>query len=64
MLDWPIRVMAVFAGFTHAKSAFTPVATASPVLQTRTPTGKMSGPSLTLLLSSPMTFQVIGVTDS
>ncbi len=37
------------------------VAAILPVLQTRAPTGKRLGPSLTLLLSSPTTPQVIGV---
>lgn len=37
------------------------VAATSPVLQTRAPTGKLFGPVLTLLLSSPTTFHVSGV---
>jgi hypothetical protein len=36
------------------------VAMSDPVLQTRTPTGKVFGPALTLLESSPITFQLIG----
>lgn len=41
--------------------AFKLVIVAPPVLQTRAPTGKVSGPSVTgLLESSPMTFQVVG----
>jgi hypothetical protein len=46
---------------TNADVTF--VAGASPVLQTRAPTGKWFGPTLTALLSRPMTFQEIGVTE-
>lgn len=48
----------------HVNVAVTLVATAPPVLQTRAPTGKSFGPTLTLLLSSPITFHVRGVTDN
>jgi hypothetical protein len=44
--------------------ATTPVAGSDPVLQTRTPTGKTSGPVLTLFESSPIRSQVTGVTVS
>src|SRR3569832_452399 len=39
-------------------------AAAAPVLQTRTPTGKSCGPTAGLLLSSPITFHVSGVTEN
>jgi hypothetical protein len=44
---------------TNADCTF--VAAVSPVLQTRAPTGKVLGPVVTSLLSSPMTPQVMGV---
>jgi hypothetical protein len=49
--------------FAVSKTKFdcTFVAAVVPVLQTRAPTGKIFGPTATLLLSSPMTPQVIGV---
>jgi hypothetical protein len=40
------------------------VAVVSPVLQTRAPTGNTFGPTFTLLLSSPTTPHVIGVSVS
>ena len=40
---------------------FTSIAGVSPPLQTRAPIGKWLGPTLSSLLSSPITFQVIGV---
>lgn len=46
---------------SHTKVAVTFDADASPVLQTRAPTGKLLGPTLTLLLSKPMMFHVMGV---
>ena len=48
---------------SQTKAEVTFVAGASPVLQTRAPTGKWFGPTLTLLLSSPMTFQVSGLME-
>jgi hypothetical protein len=49
---------------SQTKSAITlvNVSPAVLVLHTRTPTGKLFGPTFTLLLSKPTTFQVIGVT--
>ncbi len=46
---------------SHTKVDSTFAAGVSPVLQTRAPTGNLLGPSLTLLLSKPITFQVMGV---
>ena len=48
------------SAWSQTKVALTLFAVASPVLQTRAPTRYSFGPSLTLLLSRPMTFQVIG----
>ena len=39
------------------------VAGSSPVLHTRAPTGKVSGPAARLLLSRPITSHVMGVMD-
>ena len=44
--------------------AVTFVAFSPPMLQTRAATGNLFGPTFTLLLSKPITFQVIGVTDN
>src|SRR4051812_39569416 len=49
---------------SQMKLAVTLLSAAPLVLQTRAPTGKTLGPSLTLLLSRPMTFQVVGVMES
>ncbi|MBM3676441.1 MAG: hypothetical protein FJW96_00950 [Actinobacteria bacterium] len=54
------RLMFAFA-LSQTKVVLTPVAAAVPVLQTRTPTGNSFGPTVWLLLSRPITFQVIGV---
>ena len=47
---------------SQTKSAVTALAVVEPVAQTRAPTGNLLGPLAGLLLSSPMTFQVRGVT--
>ena len=44
--------------------AVTFVAGSGPVLQSLAPIGKFSGPEVTSLLSSPMTFQVMGAIDN
>ena len=46
---------------SQTKADVTLVASVSPVLQTRAPTGKLFGPVVTSLESSPTTFHVIGV---
>src|SRR5438105_10260254 len=46
---------------SKAKSVLTAVAVWSPVLHTRAPTGKVSGPVAGELLSRPTTFHVRGV---
>src|SRR5215213_4617581 len=49
---------------SQTKVARTLLSVVPPVLQTRAPTGKTLGPSFTLLLSRPTTFQVVGVMES
>jgi len=60
-VELPCRAKKAFIGFSKTKVSLTFVAGASPVLQTRAPTGNVSGPVETSLLSSPMTFHVIGL---
>ena len=47
-----------------SQTQLTPMFDAAMVLQTRAPTGKLVGPVAGLLLSSPITFHVSGVTDN
>ena len=47
---------------SQTKTAVTALAVVEPVAHTRAPTGNRLGPLAGLLLSSPMTFQVRGVT--
>src|SRR3982751_5482427 len=49
---------------SQMKFATTLLSVAPLVLQTLAPTGKTLGPSVKLLLSRPMTFQVFGVMDN
>ncbi len=56
----PVAVLIqVAVGLIQAKLATTSVAATPPVLLTRTPTKKVFGPSVTLLLSKPTTSQVV-----
>lgn len=49
-------------GLAESKTQFTATLVVATLLQTRAPTGKFLGPEVGLLLSSPITFHVIGVT--
>jgi hypothetical protein len=61
VVNVPGRLLMKAFAESQTTVAVTLVAGASPVLQTRAPTGKLFGPTLTLLLSKPMIFQVMGV---
>src|SRR5438034_2392183 len=62
MLSEPARRL-TFA-FAESKRKLTATFVVATLLQTRAPMGKRCGPLAGLLLSRPMTFQVIGVTVS
>jgi hypothetical protein len=51
-------------GLTESQFQTTATEAVATLLQTRTPTGKWLGPEAGLLLSSPITFQVMGPTFS
>lgn len=57
----PARESINASAVSQTNADVTLVAAVSPVLQTRAPTGKFSGPVVTSLESSPTTFQVMGV---